>query len=160
MFDSSFELIQATILISGADLSTAVVASIVGAVVAGIISAVINGMSLLAQYQINEKNQKNIVKRRWKRETIKTLRELERVVLNFDPSDSPENDIEIIDNLVSEIEDQKGVIPDKFDNIESDLTEITLANERRGSDDYYDSMFEYRSELLQKVQDTLDNFNH
>ena len=141
-------------------LSTPVLASIVGAVVAGVISAIINIISLGAQYLINEKQQKNIVRREWERETTKNIRELKRSVLSFDPSsDSVSDDLDIIDSLVNDLEDQKEIIPDQHNSIEPKLTDVVLAHERKNSDDYYSSLIEYRTELLQAVQDVEGEFD-
>ena len=141
-------------------LSTPVLASIVGAVVAGVISAIINIISLGAQYLINEKQQKNIVRREWERETTKNIRELKRSILSFDPSsDSVSDDLDIIDSLVNGLEDQKEIIPDQHSSIEPKLTDVVLAHERKNLDDYYSSLIEYRTELLQAVQDVEEEFD-
>jgi hypothetical protein len=134
-------------------METPILAAVTGAVVGGIISGVINLLSLGIQYIMNERHQKNKVEREWVRDTHRLLNELKREVMRYDPSEDPDN-TDVIDSLIDDLEEQKGIMPDRIDTreLESTLSDVLLANTRRELEDYYDSMYEYRSEMINKSE--------
>lgn len=137
------------------DISTPVLAAIIGSIVAGVISLVVNIISLLGQYKINKINESRVKRLQWEREVVSLVKELRResMRMNLDGEDD-----EIVDSLIKDIESKKDQIPPKYNNLDvkNRLEDLSLTQH----DFEHDSLTrpEYRSELIEKTEAALDYF--
>ena len=105
------------------DLSTPILAAIVGSVVAGVISFVVNLFSLYGQYLIMRKNNKIINVTQWENESFSLIRELQREAMRMEIDDEG---VEELRPTIEDIQSQRYKIPDTYrgTNIEKILEEI------------------------------------
>lgn len=137
-------------------ISTPVLAAIIGSIVAGAISLIVNLASIGIQYWLNRKNQKQMEREQWRRETISVIKELRREALRMDLS-ATDSDLGIFDELVKEIEGRKDRTPPFYRNtsINSDLADIILYHrEAQGDSDF--SLPNYRQKMIECTEAALD----
>jgi len=135
------------------EISTPVLA----AIVAGVISLFINSVSLVAQYILNERHEKKMIRARWRRETISLIKELRREAHRIN---LPNSNIEPLEELIHEIERQRNAIPPKYQNsdIDNKLGSLILCQERYTDSIDGKSIPQYRHDIIEKAEHTLDSF--
>ena len=139
------------------DISTPILAAIVGSIVAGVISFCVNIISLAGQYILNEKHHKRTIRFQWRRETISLIKELRREALRMELS---QGGIKPLEGIINEIETQHSDIPQEYvgSDVSNRIDSIALVHQEYLRSPTEVSIPEYRRDIIQNAEKALDSF--